>query len=236
MPFIPGPSNIRGTQYWEIPPEQIESALLIDQSQLDKSKLFSNRETYIKTLPQGLDYMEIGVAWGYYSKIIAESLSPSSIYLLDRYDQDHLCWSARKFGDCQCFPKHIQNYDKDSHEDFIKKEFSKYKNVNVILGNALRTTKQINKKFDYIYIDITNDRKMIQDLLETVKNLIKPGGIIGLNDYLIYDGIIEDEKYGSYQSVNEFLFLNKEWSVDGLALHPLGFYDIYLRKNIQNEH
>jgi hypothetical protein len=47
---------------------------------------------------------------------------------------------------------------------------------------------------------------------------------------LIYDGIIEDAKYGTYQSVNEFLLLNKEWSVDGIALHPLGFYDIYLRK------
>lgn len=231
MPFIPGPSNIRGIQSWDIPPEQIESAVLIDQSQLNNSKLFSNRENYIKTLPQGLDYMEIGVAWGYYSKIIAENLNPLSIYLLDRYDQDHLCWSARKFGACQCFPKHIQSYDKDSHEDFIKKEFSKYKNVNVISGDASRTTKNIDKKFDYIYIDIVNDRKKIQELLEIVKNLVKPGGIIGLNDYLIYDGIIEDAKYGTYQSVNEFLLLNKEWSVDGIALHPLGFYDIYLRNS-----
>jgi SAM-dependent methyltransferase len=230
MPFVPGPSNIRGVQNYPIPAEQIESAVLIDQSQLNKSKLFSNRETYVKTLPQGLDYMEIGVAWGYYSKIIADNLNPSSIYLLDRYDQDQLCWSERKFGSCQCFPKHIQTYDKDSHKSFIEKEFSKYKNVHVIAGDALRTSKEIDKKFDYIYIDIVNDRKKIQKLLEIVKNLVKPGGIIGLNDYLIYDGIIEDGKYGTYQSVNEFLFLNKEWSVDGIALHPLGFYDIYIKK------
>ena len=122
MPFVPGPSNIRGVQNYPIPAEQIESAVLIDQSQLNKSKLFSNRETYVKTLPQGLDYMEIGVAWGYYSKIIAETLSPLSIYLLDKYDQDQLCWSERKFGSCQCFPKHIQTYDKDSHKSFIEKE------------------------------------------------------------------------------------------------------------------
>jgi hypothetical protein len=231
VPFIAGPSNIKGVQHYHIPTEQIESAVLIDQSQLNKSKLFSNRETYIKTLPQGLDYMEIGVAWGYYSKIIADNLNPSSIYLLDKYDQDQLCWSERKFGSCQCFPKHIQTYDKDSHESFIKKEFSKYKNVHVISGDASRTTKNIDKKFDYIYVDIVNDRKKIQELLEIVKNLVKPGGIIGLNDYLIYDGIIEDAKYGTYQSVNEFLLLNKEWSVDGIALHPLGFYDIYLRSS-----
>ena len=230
MPFVPGPSNIKGVQHYPIPPEQIESAVLIDQSQLNKSKLFSNRETYIKTLPEGLDYMEIGVAWGYYSKIIAETLSPSSIYLLDRYDQDQLCWSERKFGSCKCHPRHVQSYDKKSHKDFIEKEFSKYKNVHVISGDAVRTAKEIDKKFNYIYIDIVNDRKKIQELLEIVKNLIKPGGVIGLNDYLIYDGIIEDTNYGTYQSVNEFLFLNKDWSVDGIALHPLGFYDIYIKK------
>jgi hypothetical protein len=66
-----------------------------------------------------------------------------------------------------------------------------------------------------------------------VKNMVKPGGIIGLNDYLIYDGIIEDVPYGTYQSVNEFLFFNKNWSVDAIALHSLGFYDIYLRSPIE---
>ena len=62
MPFIPGPSNIRGIQYWDIPPEQIESAVLIDQSQLNNSKLFSNRETYIKTLrnPQIRNSCKVG--------------------------------------------------------------------------------------------------------------------------------------------------------------------------------
>jgi hypothetical protein len=60
--------------------------------------------------------------------------------------------------------------------------------------------------------------------------LVDVGGIIGLNDYLIYDGIIEDMPYGTFQTVNEFLDKNKNWEVDGLALHNLGFYDIYIRR------
>ena len=62
-------------------------------------------------------------------------------------------------------------------------------------------------------------------------NLTPVNGIIGLNDYLIYDGIIEDQPYGTFQTVNEFLEKNNDWSVDAIALHNLGFYDIYIRKN-----
>jgi hypothetical protein len=61
---------------------------------------------------------------------------------------------------------------------------------------------------------------------------LEDGGTIGLNDYLIYDGIIEDVPYGTFQTVNEFLFKNKDWEVEALALHNLGFYDIYIRKAV----
>jgi hypothetical protein len=61
--------------------------------------------------------------------------------------------------------------------------------------------------------------------------LIEKDGIIGLNDYLIYDGIIEDKPYATFQVVNEFLRYNSNWSVDAIALHALGFYDIYIKKD-----
>jgi len=51
-----------------------------------------------------------------------------------------------------------------------------------------------------------------------------------LNDYLIYDGIIEDRPYATFQVVNEFLHKNNNWIVDAIALHTLGFYDIYIKK------
>jgi len=60
--------------------------------------------------------------------------------------------------------------------------------------------------------------------------MVPIGGIIGMNDYIIYDGIIEDKPYGTFQTVNEFLSANKNWSVDAIALHNLGFYDIYIKK------
>ena len=214
-------------------PDEIESAHLIDQSQLGDSRIYSSREEYIKTLPSNCDYMELGVAWGYYSEIVANLKNPSSIDLVDWYNQDLKCWSWRKFGSCQCEPKHQLLYTPETHQEYITNKFSIYNNVNVIKGHVPKILENISKKYDYIYIDITNERKIIRETLNKVKNMVKPGGIIGLNDYLIYDGIIEDVPYGTYQSVNEFLFFNKNWSVDAIALHPLGFYDIYLRSPIE---
>lgn len=209
--------------------DEIESAYLIDQLQLNKAKIYKNREEYISTIPLNSKYMELGVAWGYYSELIAEQRSPKSIDLVDWYNQDFKCWSWRKFGECKCNPKHIKEYESDSHFEYINNKFKKYLNVNIIQGNVPDVLLKMDNDYDYIYVDITNDRKIIRDTLNILKNMVKPGGIIGLNDYLIYDGIIEDSAYGTYQSVNEFLLLNKDWIVDAIALHPLGFYDIYIR-------
>jgi len=216
----------------KLPADQIESAHQIEQSQLDSAKIYSNREEYIKTIPQNSDYMELGVAWGYYSDLVAKQIEPKSIDLVDWYNQDLKCWSWRKFGSCQCQPKHELLYTPETHQEYIANKFSLYNNVNIIKGHVPDILDSISKKYDYIYIDITNERQIIRDTLNKVKNMVKSGGIIGLNDYLIYDGIIEDMPYGTYQSVNEFLFFNPAWSVDAIALHPVGFYDIYLRSPI----
>ena len=228
--IVPGKVN---DVFIELKSDEIECPYDIDQNQLNNSRIYSSREEYIKTLPLNCDFMEIGVAWGYYSEIVAKLKSPSSIDLVDWYNQDLKCWSWRKFGSCQCEIKHELLYTSETHQEYITNKFSIYDNVNVIKGNVPQILDIINKKYDYIYIDISNERKIIRETINKIKDMVKPGGIIGLNDYLIYDGIIEDIPYGTYQSVNEFLFFNKNWSVDAIALHPVGFYDIYLKKDYE---
>jgi disulfide oxidoreductase YuzD len=229
MPLVPvmplnGEENIENGQ--------IDCAYPISKEQLSDAKIVTSREDYILTLPQNIRYLEAGVAWGYYSLLVAEKLSPSSITLVDWYNQDLKCWSWRKFGECKCTPKHEMKYDGANHMDYIAKEFSKYKNLELIKGNAEEILLNLypSQEFDYIYIDITNDRKPVRQTLNAAANLVAVGGVIGLNDYLIYDGIIEDRPYATYQVVNEFLYINKNWKVDAIALHVLGFYDIYLKR------
>jgi hypothetical protein len=211
---------------------KIEDSYKIDQRQLDNTKVYTSREEYSKQLKNGIKYLEIGVAWGYSVDLVAKNAKPSSMDLLDWYNQDLKCWSWRKFGSCQCEGmKHELLYTPETHEAYIIDKFKNYSNVQTIKGDALKLLPNIKNKYDYIYIDITNERNITRKVLSYCKDLVDVDGIIGLNDYLIYDGIIENSAYGTFQTVNEFLYLNKNWSVDAIALHNLGFYDIYLKKD-----
>jgi len=211
--------------------DQIDCAYLINQSQLNEAKIYSSREEYIKTLPVNLKYMEVGVAWGYYSDLVAKEKNPSVIHLVDWFNQDLKCWSWRKFGSCQCEGiKHELLYTPETHEKYIIDKFENYDNVKTFKGNSIDILSKIPYKYDYIYLDITNDRNEIGPTLDLASKLINIDGIIGLNDYIIYDGIIEDKPYATFQIVNKFLNNHSDWIVDAIALHALGFYDIYIRK------
>lgn len=229
MPKIPS----RFLEYEELPafPEdEIESGRPISQTQLNGARLFSTREEYTKSLPKGIKYMEIGVAWGYYSELVCQEASPREIVLVDPFNSDLKCWSWRKFGSCQCTNmKHELLFTPETNEQYIIDLFSKYGTTRTIKGYAPEVLPDEND-YDYIYIDMSNDRVAIRKVLSKVSKMIKPGGIIGLNDYLIYDGVIEDQPYGTFQAVNEFLHFNKNWVVDAMALHSIGFNDIYLRR------
>lgn len=218
-------------QVKQIDTTEIEDSPKINQSQLNNAKLFSSREEFAKSLPNGIRYLEVGVAWGYSVELFAGTANASIVDLVDWYNQDLKCWSWRKFGSCQCEGiKHELLYLPETHEQYIKDKFKHYNNVRTIKGDAQKVLPKMDGKYDMSYIDVTNNRFVTRDCLRHVARMTDIGGIIGMNDYLIYDGIIEDESYGTFQTVNEFLDLNKNWEVAALALHNLGFYDIYLRR------
>lgn len=230
MPKIPKPPLHPG-EVKEFNKGEIESAYNLNQLQLANAKVFATREDYAKSLKQGIRYLEVGVAWGYSAQLFIDSSNAVEADLLDGYNQDLKCWSWRKFGSCQCEGmKHELLYTPDTHEQYIRDKFAYHGNVNTIKGHCPEVLDTITKEYDFIYIDITNKRDVTRKTLEKASKLISDNGIIGLNDYLIYDGIIEDEPYGTFQTVNEFLHNNKNWVVDAIALHPLGFYDIYIKK------
>ncbi len=211
--------------------DEIESAHHISMEQLSSAKLFSSREEYAKTVKPSGRYLEVGVAWGYSVDLFGKNAS--SMTLVDWFNQDLKCWSWRKFGSCQCEGmKHELLYLPETHEQYIKDKYASRDSVVTVKGGAPAIIDKLSdEEFDFAYIDISNERIITRDTMQKVAKLIAVGGVLGMNDYLIYDGVIEDEPYGTYQTVNEFLHNNRNWSVDAIALHPLGFYDIYLRRN-----
>lgn len=230
MPKKPVPGS-NDNQIKHFAEDEIEDSPKISQQQLNEARLYSSREEYAKSLPKGIKYLEVGVAWGYSAQMFIDASEASEALLLDLYNQDLKCWSWRKFGSCQCDGfKHELLYTPETHQMYIIDKFSYHPKVSTMKGDALQILPTLNNKYDFIYIDISNDRHQTQMALSHASRLIDIGGIIGLNDYLIYDGVIEDSGYGTFQTVNNFLDQNKNWVVDGLALHNLGFYDIYIRR------
>ena len=89
----------------------------------------------------------------------------------------------------------------------------------------------LDKKYDLILLDIGRGRLMIRKLIADASKLTNVGGVIGLTSYVNYDSVMYEGHVGILQSVNEFLYFNKNWSVDAMVLHELGLHDIYIKRN-----
>ena len=81
----------------------------------------------------------------------------------------------------------------------IKNNFKKYGNqVELIIGDSLKLTQKLDKKFDVIYIDPPYYSGVYEQSLESIKNILK--GIVILEhvtdvDFKGYE-IIKQKKYG----------------------------------------
>lgn len=200
---------------------EIEQALPIDQNQLNSAKLFSSRHEYAKTLNKNISYLEVGVAWGHSAQMFIDTTNSKSADLLDLYN------NARGVLD---LGGPSPEDDLVTHEQYIQNKFSYHPNVNTIKGDAINILPTLTKKYDLIFLDIGRERLMVRKLLLDCSKLINIGGVIGLTSYMNYDSILYEGHVGIYQSVNEFLYFNKNWSVDAIVLNNLGFHDIYIKK------
>ena len=201
---------------------EIEQALRIPQNQLNNAKLFSSRYDYAKTLGKGISYLELGVAWGRSAEKFINITEAKSADLVDLYNN---AYATREPGGSA--PKNSLV----THEQHIKDKFSYHPGVNVIQGDAIEVVPTLTNKYDLIFIDLGSERFFIRNLLRHCSRLVNVGGVIGLTSYMNYDAIHYEEHVGTYQSVNEFLYYNKNWSVDAMVLHELGFHEIYIKKN-----
>lgn len=201
---------------------EIEKAWPISQDQLNNAKLFTSKYEYAKTLKKNISYLEVGVAWGYSAQMFIDMTNAKSADLLDFYD--NVSGILIPGGGAP-------QGSEETHEEYIKNKFAYHPDVTVIKGNARDIVPTLNKKYDFILFDIERERFLIRNFLLHCSKLINLDGIIGLTSYVNHDGILYEESVGVYQSVNEFLHFNKNWSVDAIVLNDLGFHDIYIKRN-----
>lgn len=186
----------------------------ISQDQLNNAKLFKNKEEYAKHIPKKSRILEIGTLAGDYAEVLIKEVKPASIDLVDVFE-------ANDWPDCNRF-------DKRGHFDFVKNRFKDVKNITYHKGYSDKIMPNLNKKFDYIYIDANHDYKHCKNDLMNSLELLEDGGIIGFNDYIVDQDHGID--YGVIEVVCEFLDKNKDWEVIAFALQENMYADIYIKK------
>lgn len=201
---------------------EMEVARPISQTQLNGAKLFNSKYEYAKTLNKNISYLEVGVGYGWSAKMFIDTTNAKSADLLDLYNN---AYGTREPGG---------SVPKDSpltHEEHIKNKFSYHPNVNTIKGDMKKIFFTLDKQYDFILIDAEIDRFLMRNILKHCSKIVNAGGVVGFTSYMNYDAIHYDTQVGIYQSVNEFLHFNNNWSVDAIVLHNLGFHEIYIKKN-----
>ena len=201
---------------------EIEIAIHISQNQLKTARLFNSKDEYAKTLNKNISYLEVGVGYGKSAKIFIDTTEAKSADLLDIYNNAH---GIREPGGIGPEDNSV------SHEQHIKDKFSYHPNVKTIKADINDVIGTLEKSYDLILFDAISERLSIRNILKHCPRLVNVGGIVGFTSYMNYDAIFYDMHVGIYQSVNEFLYFNKNWSVDGLVLNQLGFHEIYIKRN-----
>jgi SAM-dependent methyltransferase len=195
----------------------------ISQNQLNNAKLYTNRWDWLKTLPEGLNILEVGVGAGDYSNRILER-NPNMLVLVDIF----------VYGDMMI--DHLDNprFGEGEGLDFINKRFSG-KKIKAIQGNSLEVLPKMNEyfadKFDIIYIDANHEYENIVSDIHNSLDLLKESGTIVLNDYIIQDH--NGQSYDVVFAVNNFLKDNPGWEVVGFTLDKDMFCDIHIKKILE---
>ena len=200
--------------------------IIISESQLKNAIVYGDRWTWAKKLPHNINFMEVGVAAGDFSHFVASNVTLSNLYLVDKYN--HI--------DYRTGWDHIEGirFDQNTHYDFVSDRFQDFDNVTMLKGSSEDILKDLvdknEIKFDVIYLDTTHKREELAVELKYSLELLKDNGILAFNDFIVYSEL--GEKFDTVDIVLEFLDLNKNWEVVGLALDTNMYCDIYLRKKL----
>lgn len=220
----------------------------ISKNQLKKTNVYSTREDFLlENLKQKSRIAEIGTLAGDFAYHILTEYNPEYLLLVDIFGQEDAGVYVNK-------SQPEKRFTAETHKDWVFKRFKKYKNVEVkhsqgfeALSNYHKTLSKnsswgsSNSLFDFIYLDSNHNFTNVLRELLTSEPLIKVGGIIGINDYML-NGIFTEEifnnsewkdvSYGTMQGASFFLDKFPNWHVMSIALNGAGNMDIFLQKQL----
>lgn len=218
----------------------------ISKNQLKKTNVYSNREDFLsENLKQKSKIVEIGTLAGDFAYHILKEYNPETLLLIDIFGQE----------DTGVYGKETDSkkrFNSETHESWVRERFKEYGNVEIKCSKGFQELANYQKSllknsywgsddhlFDFIYLDSNHNYSNILKELFSAEPLIKVGGFIGINDYMI-NGIFTEEifnnsrwqdvSYGTMQATSFFLSKFSNWQVMSIALNGAGNMDIFLQK------
>mmetsp|Transcript_14917 Transcript_14917/g.34139 ORF Transcript_14917/g.34139 Transcript_14917/m.34139 type:complete len:279 (-) Transcript_14917:556-1392(-) len=187
-------------------PPKLPSALV------SNARIFQDRHAgLLAMVPEGGKLVEVGTMNGEFARFISRKLKPERLEIFDM--------APSAITKCE------------SH--FAGKIAAG--KVRCKLGSSADLIRALpDNTFDMIYIDAGHAYEFVCADLEAARTKVKPGGLIVLNDYYIfeYQFLAQNNRWGIYgvvQATNEFI-LRYQWPMVYLAMHQLNMPDIAIRR------
>lgn len=198
----------------------------IPHESIADAKLFYGREEAMRSLVRAeadsINYLEIGVGIGEFTKQVIESFKVDKLFLIDIFDG----YQDFSFKNIEISKANHKQYVQDKFSDFDPAIYSGKSET--VLPQILLENPDI--KFDFIYIDADHDFKEFYSDLTWSSILLKDNGIIGIDDYCFAPKFAPDhDKYQIIPALGLFLEQNPAWKVCAVALNN-GFTNIFLQK------
>jgi len=202
----------------------------LQESVLQGAHILPDRTAALKFMPKYAICCEVGVAYGDFSKLILEIMSPKKFYAIDYYSKEN---PFRRFWDRDHFRQ-----DNMPHKEWYENRFANQITsglVEICQGYSWDVLSQFpDDFFDYAYVDAAHDYESVRKDIEVLQHKIKDGGYIQFNDYTPSNS---DARvfYGVVPAVNKWVNATQEQNtpivthVKYLCLHPYNLMDIVIQ-------
>jgi SAM-dependent methyltransferase len=174
----------------------------IPQAAVARAQVFANRTAALAALPAGGRVAELGTQAGWFAEQVTNTLRPDELHLFD-LEFDTLRGA--------------------------RPAIAVHTNVRLHVGDSsTELAKLPDHYFDWIYIDGDHSLEGVRRDADVAVRKVKPDGILVFNDYTVWS-VLEFTDYGIVPVVNELL-AGGEWEMAYIALHPLMYCDVAIRR------
>jgi hypothetical protein len=200
-------------------------AAVLPASLLANARVLPRRDDILPMLPKHAVFAEVGVAFGEYSRVIREICDPASFIAIDNFclHEFDVVWGKTR----------EERFGALTHEAYFRRDFAaeiESGAIEVMAGDSVAMLERLpDASLDVVYLDADHSYDSVARELAVIARKVREDGWIVLNDYTMMDAGGAGAPYGVVQAAHEFM-IAQGWEMVALALHPLMYCDVALRK------